>query len=260
MALFALLHLFAFPWRSPYGSAAELAEHFALQDPSIVGSAGSKRSDVEGVNGTVRPKPPPLPNKAKLSWKERRAQPQPEYHGGRFGMKAMLNALNPWDIIKQTGRGFRWGFVGVRKRNQDINLPMHAQATPQVGSTEEDHLAPMPLRDETSYTGAGNPYTGGYQGATFSSPPPQHEAPSAGMGHSAYPTYPQAHLGVPPPYQVSPHLGAEDEGRYDGEISEMGNDSPAGRRSVEGRMMKGNGEYDDRRGLLGNAGGMGKGL
>lgn len=32
---------------------------------------------------------------------------------------ALMDAFNPWDIIKMTARGFRWLFVGVRKRHDD---------------------------------------------------------------------------------------------------------------------------------------------
>jgi hypothetical protein len=41
------------------------------------------------------------------------------YQGGRLGLKAFADAFNPWDIIKASARGFRWLFVGVRKRKQD---------------------------------------------------------------------------------------------------------------------------------------------
>ena len=41
------------------------------------------------------------------------------YTHGVFG--ALMDAFNPWDIIKMTARGFRWLFVGARKREQDIS-------------------------------------------------------------------------------------------------------------------------------------------
>lgn len=33
--------------------------------------------------------------------------------------RALINALNPWDIVKAFGRGMRWVFVGVRRRKSD---------------------------------------------------------------------------------------------------------------------------------------------
>ncbi|KAF2497710.1 DUF300-domain-containing protein [Lophium mytilinum] len=39
-------------------------------------------------------------------------------HGGP---RALLNTFNPWDIIKSVGWGFKWLFVGVRKRKQDVS-------------------------------------------------------------------------------------------------------------------------------------------
>ena len=43
------------------------------------------------------------------------------YQGGPFGIKAFLDAFNPWDIIKAIGRGFRWVIIGRRTREQDIS-------------------------------------------------------------------------------------------------------------------------------------------
>lgn len=39
--------------------------------------------------------------------------------------RALLSVFNPWDIIKSVGWGFKWLFVGVRKRKQDPSyLPL----------------------------------------------------------------------------------------------------------------------------------------
>jgi hypothetical protein len=35
--------------------------------------------------------------------------------------RALLSALNPWDIVKAFSRGIRWLFVGVRRRKDDIS-------------------------------------------------------------------------------------------------------------------------------------------
>lgn len=46
---------------------------------------------------------------------------RPKYLGGPMGIKALIDALNPWDIIKASARGFRWLFVGYKKRTQDAS-------------------------------------------------------------------------------------------------------------------------------------------
>ena len=43
------------------------------------------------------------------------------YEGGLLGVKAFLDAGNPWDIIKASARGFKWLFVGVKHRREDIS-------------------------------------------------------------------------------------------------------------------------------------------
>jgi hypothetical protein len=79
MAIFAVLHLFAFPWK-PY----DLARHHELAPQS---------------NNTSH------------------AESPKKYAYGPT--RALLDALNPWDIVKACGRGFRWLFVGVRHRKKD---------------------------------------------------------------------------------------------------------------------------------------------
>ncbi|QDS74761.1 hypothetical protein FKW77_001396 [Venturia effusa] len=51
--------------------------------------------------------------------------PQARYRGGIMGWKAILEAFNLWDIVKASARGFRWLFVGARKREQDISYAHH---------------------------------------------------------------------------------------------------------------------------------------
>ncbi|EMC98837.1 hypothetical protein BAUCODRAFT_55598, partial [Baudoinia panamericana UAMH 10762] len=79
MAGFAVLHLFAFPWKE-YSTKRK--------DPLELTGAG--------FSGEI-----------------------PRYKGGPLGIKAMGDAFNPWDIIKASGRGFRWLFVGYKKRTLD---------------------------------------------------------------------------------------------------------------------------------------------
>lgn len=39
--------------------------------------------------------------------------------GGPFGLMALVDALNPWDMVKGFGRGIRWVFVGRKRRQLD---------------------------------------------------------------------------------------------------------------------------------------------
>lgn len=80
MAFFAVLHLFAFPW-APYRKGAEVPEY----PLSPTGSFNKP-----GVN-----------------------------QGGFLGIKAIADAMNPWDLVKGFARGMRWLFVGVKKREND---------------------------------------------------------------------------------------------------------------------------------------------
>jgi hypothetical protein len=47
--------------------------------------------------------------------------------GGPLGILAIVDALNPWDIVKAFGRGIRWIFVGRRHRENDISYKMSRQ-------------------------------------------------------------------------------------------------------------------------------------
>ena len=77
MAIFAILHLFAFPWK-PYDLKS--------QSPLDTSIDGYSAQPTKYANGPAR---------------------------------ALLGALNPWDIIKACGRGFRWLFYGARHREND---------------------------------------------------------------------------------------------------------------------------------------------
>ncbi|KAI8220580.1 hypothetical protein K4K55_011490 [Colletotrichum sp. SAR 10_96] len=86
MALFALLHLWAFPWR-PYAPGAK---------PTFYPTPDSRD-----------------PN----------AHPRENEHGppsgGWLGFGAIGNALNLWDFVKAFGRGMRWLLCGVKRRKED---------------------------------------------------------------------------------------------------------------------------------------------
>ncbi|KAJ5594693.1 organic solute transporter Ostalpha-domain-containing protein [Penicillium hispanicum] len=42
-----------------------------------------------------------------------------QYYGGWLGIKAFIDAANPWDLVKATARGLRWLFVGRKHREAD---------------------------------------------------------------------------------------------------------------------------------------------
>lgn len=81
MAIFATMHIFAFPW-TPYDISR-------YKDPI--------NAPTSGFSG-------PIPT---------------TYANGPS--RALASAFNPWDIIKACSRGFRWLFVGVRHRHDDIS-------------------------------------------------------------------------------------------------------------------------------------------
>lgn len=83
MAMFAVLHLFAFPWK-PYQT--------------------SKNLDY-----------PMSPTKNELGPKQ----------GGFLGIMALVDAMNPWDLVKGFARGMRWLFVGRKNRENDPSYKMN---------------------------------------------------------------------------------------------------------------------------------------
>jgi len=100
MAIFAVMHIFAFPWK-PYNIKR------SYSDPT--NEPGTGFSGGENL-----------------------------HYLGFF--RALLDAFNPWDIVKMTARGFRWLFVGVRKRHEDVsyqddNLGKSATGYTPVGPT-----------------------------------------------------------------------------------------------------------------------------
>lgn len=78
------MHLFAFPWRE-----------YDLSNPTYMDPTTAPGSGYSGA--------------------------KPEYKGGALGIKAWMDAFNPWDIIKASARGFRWLFVGRRYRHHDVS-------------------------------------------------------------------------------------------------------------------------------------------
>ncbi|OIW28459.1 DUF300-domain-containing protein, partial [Coniochaeta ligniaria NRRL 30616] len=84
MALFAIMHLWAFPYR-PYLDNAK---------PTFYPAVGG------------------------LPPRENEHLPK---QGGFLGLKALWDAANIWDVAKAFGRGMRWLFVGVKHRHEDVS-------------------------------------------------------------------------------------------------------------------------------------------
>jgi len=81
MSVFAVLHLYAFPWH-PY-------------------DLGKRHEPLPQGSDTLSTEAPK------------------RYAYGPT--RALLDALNPWDIVKACGRGFRWLFYGARHRKTDAS-------------------------------------------------------------------------------------------------------------------------------------------
>ncbi|PNS15947.1 Transmembrane protein 184 [Sphaceloma murrayae] len=113
MAIFSIMHLFAFPWK-PY---------------AIDKSASKQQFDPHDIEDPASPQSPTRPTK---------------YLGGFLGIKAVADAFNPWDILKATARGLRWLFVGRRNRFQDTSYSsqMNAQGKALTTGGEAD-IVPM---------------------------------------------------------------------------------------------------------------------
>lgn len=60
------------------------------------------------------------------------------YYGGFLGIKAFLDAMNPWDLIKATARGFRWLCVGRKHREADPSYDM-----PKRGPSDGSEVSPL---------------------------------------------------------------------------------------------------------------------
>lgn len=77
------------------------------------------------------------------------------YQGGFWGFKALFDALNPLDLLKAVCRGFRWLFVGRKKRTLD---PSYQVPFEQIGLDHDDRASGTSV---TAYQGAGPLMAGG---------------------------------------------------------------------------------------------------
>ncbi|PMD46667.1 DUF300-domain-containing protein [Hyaloscypha variabilis F] len=99
MAFFSVLHVFAFSW-TPYRSGAEVTGY-----PNSPSGSFNK----PGVK-----------------------------QGGFLGVKALVDAMNPWDLVKGFARGMRWLFVGVKTRENDPSYKASSENDLTLESTGGD--------------------------------------------------------------------------------------------------------------------------
>lgn len=93
MLLFAILHIWAYPWQ-PYQPNA----------PAIFYPTPTKDSTAPLIENVHIPP-----------------------SGGSLGGKALWDALNLWDVIKAFVRGMRWLLVGAKKRHEDVSYRKDAE-------------------------------------------------------------------------------------------------------------------------------------
>ena len=206
MAIFSVFHLWAFPWKV-----------YDVRRSQIVAS--------ESAAGF-------LPD------------PKTAYRGGPFGSKALMDAFNPWDIVKAIGRGFKWFLVGRRTRMQDISYKTSAQGT---------GLAPT--RNQITAFETGNHSFDGSSGPphTFvqGDKPGRYQQLSEGEDSDRLLAHPQPNPEVPYPRPMErlPHLNAG------GDIGVMGVYNPTPRAPLypTTRQLDPGQEYGlaDERGLQG---------
>ncbi|CAG8974774.1 hypothetical protein HYALB_00000386 [Hymenoscyphus albidus] len=122
MAIFAVLHLWAFPW-APYKVGAE------VRDYPMSMASGLSPKNVQGHK-----------------------------QGGFLGWRAFVDALNPWDLVKAFARSMRWLVVGRKKREQDSSYArnlgnendMALEGGRENGLNTEGYKRPvnLPIADE----------------------------------------------------------------------------------------------------------------
>ncbi|KAL8738716.1 MAG: hypothetical protein Q9181_000538 [Wetmoreana brouardii] len=100
MAIFSIFHLFAFPWQV-----------YDIRRSAIVAS--------ESAPGFF-------------------PDPKTAYLGGPLGTKALLDAFNPWDLIKAIGRGFKWFAIGRQRREDDISYRAYKISRPLGNPSHTD--------------------------------------------------------------------------------------------------------------------------
>jgi hypothetical protein len=123
MSLFAILHLWAFPYR-PYLDNAKTAFY-----PAVGG----------------------------LPPRENEHLPR---QGGWLGLKALWDAVNIWDVVKAFGRGMRWLFVGVKHRHEDVSYQAARKNSALGGGVDMDDLGGLQPGVGKRFAGVDTAYGG----------------------------------------------------------------------------------------------------
>jgi hypothetical protein len=108
MSLFAILHLWAFPY-SPY---------------------------VPGAKPTFYPCPDQRLSHSMPPHENLHSFPS----GGPLGIHAFIDAANLWDYAKAFGRGIRWLFCGIKRRKEDVSYDASRSTTHITTSLAMDDL------------------------------------------------------------------------------------------------------------------------
>lgn len=80
------------------------------------------------------------------------------YEGGRWGFKALVDAMNPLDLLKAIGRSARWLVVGRKHRTQDPSYQPHHET---LGLEPAESGV---VNNSTAYEGAGTATSAGRTG------------------------------------------------------------------------------------------------
>jgi hypothetical protein len=119
MAIFAILHLWAFPY-GPYVPGAK-ATFYPAPD--------ARRPEILPPRENVHAAPA----------------------GGFLGILALWDAMNVWDFVKAFGRGMRWLFCGIKRRREDISYRNKRQNTGlNMDDLRSKNFSP-PYDDDDSY-------------------------------------------------------------------------------------------------------------
>jgi hypothetical protein len=89
--------------------------------------------------------------------------------GGPMGILALWDAINLWDVVKGFGRGIRWLFVGVKKRERDVSylhldkdthplgnsIPLRGASTRGRQKSSDSSMEVVEHQQETGVMGGG---------------------------------------------------------------------------------------------------------
>lgn len=166
MAIFAILHIFAYPYK-PYTSRAQAM---------------------------------PYPVPANASYEPGYNENGPNV-GGPLGIRALLDAMNPWDLITAFARGMRWLFVGVKHREGDSSyknptISLSPSASTAYKPTSDEST--LPIATEFRRSRFGPPKATDQDGSTEAAGLIAHAQPNPGRGDSPPRTYTPARLRYDP--------------------------------------------------------------